>query len=48
MRPKAQYCRSQAKTIKAGRFKSKLKTVSPSGKVGTSGCPRWRKCWSWD
>jgi len=44
-RPKEWCHQSQAK---AGRSGFKPKTVSLSGNVGTSGCPRWRKCWSWD
>jgi len=47
-RPKERSRRSQAKAIEAKRFKFKPETVSSSGNVGTSGCPRWRKCWSWD
>jgi len=34
--------------VEAGRFKFKPKTVSRSRNMGTSACPRWRKCWSWD
>jgi len=30
------------------RFDFKLKGGFHGGNVGTSGCPRWRKWWSWD
>jgi len=38
--------RSQA--IKAGILDFKLNGGFLNGNVGTSSCPRWRKCWSWD
>jgi len=34
--------------INAGKRNFKLRSGSLSGNVGTSGYPKWRKCWSWD
>jgi len=38
----------KVKQSRRERFDFKLKGGFLSGNVGTSDCPRWRKCWSLD
>jgi len=38
----------EVKQSRRERFDFKLKGGFFCGNVGTSGCPRLKKCWSWD
>jgi len=41
------YNRVKVMQSRRERHDCKLKSGSLSENVGTNGCPRWRKCWSW-